>query len=120
MNTTVNALKGLYVVLGGNAEDVENITLIPDMITAFENIDGLTAATKLSGVITKNALTGAVAVNSTSNLLLDGAYVDIGNGETSEIYLHPAQDKDIIIQYGTSSPSTLENYIKSVVQSMNQ
>ena len=35
MNTTVDALKALYVALGGTATDVANITLIPDMITAI-------------------------------------------------------------------------------------
>lgn len=43
--TTVDALKGLYVTLGGSESDVENITLIPDMITAFESIDSLQAVT---------------------------------------------------------------------------
>ncbi len=35
MNTTVEALKALYVALGGSAEDVANITIIPDMINAM-------------------------------------------------------------------------------------
>ncbi len=35
MNTTVEALKALYVALGGTATDVANITLIPDMINAI-------------------------------------------------------------------------------------
>ena len=35
MNTTVDALKAAYVALGGSADDVKNITLIPDMITAI-------------------------------------------------------------------------------------
>lgn len=35
MDTTVKALKNLYVALGGSAEDVTNITLIPDMINAI-------------------------------------------------------------------------------------
>lgn len=35
MNLTVEALKGLYTALGGNATNVANITLIPDMITAI-------------------------------------------------------------------------------------
>ena len=32
MNLTVEALKGLYIVLGGNSANVANVTLIPDMI----------------------------------------------------------------------------------------
>lgn len=35
MDTTVIALQNLYVALGGTAEDVENIVLIPDMINAI-------------------------------------------------------------------------------------
>ena len=35
MNQTVDALKALYVALGGNAADVANITLIPDMVNAI-------------------------------------------------------------------------------------
>ena len=35
MTTTVDALKAAYVALGGSADDVKNITLIPDMITAI-------------------------------------------------------------------------------------
>mgnify|MGYP006988385493 CR=1 FL=1 len=35
MNLTVEALKELYIALGGNATNVADITLIPDMITAI-------------------------------------------------------------------------------------
>lgn len=35
MDRTVDALKNLYVALGGSADDVANITLIPDMINAI-------------------------------------------------------------------------------------
>lgn len=35
MNLTVEALKELYTALGGNATNVANITLIPDMIEAI-------------------------------------------------------------------------------------
>lgn len=49
MMTTVDALKALYVLLGGSADDVENITLIPDMINAYENLPSLTAVEIDSG-----------------------------------------------------------------------
>lgn len=35
---TVEALQGLYVALGGDSADVENITIIPDMIAAVTAI----------------------------------------------------------------------------------
>ena len=35
---TVEALQGLYVALGGDSADVENITIIPDMIAAVAAI----------------------------------------------------------------------------------
>lgn len=35
MDTNVVALKNLYVVLGGNADDVEDISTIADMINAL-------------------------------------------------------------------------------------
>ncbi|WP_405345224.1 hypothetical protein [Ruminococcus sp.] len=35
MNQTVDALKALYVALGGTAADVANITLIPDVVNAI-------------------------------------------------------------------------------------
>lgn len=38
MDTTVNALKNLYVALGGDADDVANINLIPDMINAIATV----------------------------------------------------------------------------------
>ena len=37
MDTTIDALKALYVALGGTAADVANITIIPDMINAIAN-----------------------------------------------------------------------------------
>lgn len=40
--TTIDALKNLYVELGGNLEDVENINVIPKMIDALSEIAGST------------------------------------------------------------------------------
>ena len=38
MNQTVDALKALYVALGGSSADVADITLIPDMINAIATL----------------------------------------------------------------------------------
>lgn len=38
MDTTVDALKNLYVALGGDADDVAGVTLIPDMINAIATV----------------------------------------------------------------------------------
>ena len=38
MDNTVTALKNLYIALGGSADDVTNITLIPDMINAIAQV----------------------------------------------------------------------------------
>ena len=35
MDNTIDALKNLYVALGGSADDVVNIVIIPDMINAI-------------------------------------------------------------------------------------
>lgn len=35
MNNTIDALRNLYVALGGDSADVQNITIIPDMIDAI-------------------------------------------------------------------------------------
>lgn len=38
MNQTVDALKALYVALGGSSADVAGIALIPDMINAIATL----------------------------------------------------------------------------------
>lgn len=38
MNQTVDALKALYAALGGTADDVADITLIPDMVNAIATL----------------------------------------------------------------------------------
>ena len=50
--TTINALKKLYVELGGNIKDVENITIIPEMIDALSEIAGSTI--ELPGVTSED------------------------------------------------------------------
>ena len=35
MDNTLDALRGLYVALGGDADDVANLVIIPDLINAI-------------------------------------------------------------------------------------
>lgn len=35
MDNTIDALRNLYVALGGDSADVQNIVIIPDMINAI-------------------------------------------------------------------------------------
>ena len=50
MDRTVDALKALYVALGGTAADVANITLIPDMINALATVVASATAAELPKV----------------------------------------------------------------------
>lgn len=38
MDNNITALQGLYVALGGDISDVENITTIPEMINAIATV----------------------------------------------------------------------------------
>lgn len=57
MNLTIDALKNLYVAMGGSAEDVVNITIIPDMINAIATV----AASVTSAATTKELPTVTAA-----------------------------------------------------------
>jgi hypothetical protein len=50
MAQTVDALKALYVALGGSAEDVAEINLIPDMINAIATVAATATAPELPKV----------------------------------------------------------------------
>lgn len=54
MGTTVEALKALYVALGGKAADVVNITLIPDMIKKIAEVAATATAAELPKVTSSN------------------------------------------------------------------
>lgn len=54
MDTTVDALKALYVALGGTAADVANVTLIPDMINAIATVAATATAAELPKVTSSN------------------------------------------------------------------
>ena len=40
MNNTIDALRNLYVALGGEAEDVANLVIIPELIDAIASLEG--------------------------------------------------------------------------------
>ena len=48
MDTTIDALRKLYVALGGDAADVANITIIPDMINAIATVAGTIATSAVA------------------------------------------------------------------------
>lgn len=54
MDSTVKALKNLYVALGGDADDVANISRIPDMIEAVATVAEAATAKELPDVTTSN------------------------------------------------------------------
>ena len=54
MDLTVDALKKLYVALGGSADDVKNITLIPDMINKIAVVAATATEKELPTVTSSN------------------------------------------------------------------
>lgn len=54
MGDTVKALKAIYVALGGNANDVANITLIPDMLNKIAIVAATATAAELPRVTSTN------------------------------------------------------------------
>ena len=50
MDKTIDALKALYVALGGTASDVADVTLIPDMINAIATVMPTAIAAELPKV----------------------------------------------------------------------
>ena len=60
MNTTIDALKALYVAIGGSAETVANFVTIPDMVNAI--------ATQTATLVLAAELPDAPAANGTYNL----------------------------------------------------
>ena len=73
MNSTVDALKALYVALGGSADDVVNITLIPDMINAIATVAAAATAKELPDNPTSNGTYNLQAVKSNSGTALSWA-----------------------------------------------
>ena len=71
--TTVDALKTLYVALGGSADDVKNISLIPDMISAISTVAQTATAKELPANPTTNGTYSLQAVKSNSGTTISWA-----------------------------------------------
>lgn len=118
--TTVEALKALYVVLGGSADDVENLTLIPDMIKAYENLPSLTAVEIDSNERTVINNSAGVVVQSSDQVTINGNGVTVGSANGGSVNVNSADDigltavGDIYIKIGSNDTMTLEDYIKQV------
>ncbi len=54
MTSTIEALQNLYVALGGEAADVTNITVIPDMINAIATLKESQAANETEESVESN------------------------------------------------------------------
>lgn len=54
MDNTITALKALYVALGGSADTVASISLIPDMINAIATFISSGGAAELPAVTATN------------------------------------------------------------------
>lgn len=70
MDTTVDALKALYVALGGTATDVADVTLIPDMINAIATVAATATASELPANPSANGTYNLQAVKSNSGTTL--------------------------------------------------
>ena len=76
MDNTIKALQNLYVALGGDADDVADIVIIPDMINAIA-----TQATKVTTAANTKELPTVSATDNGSVLkVVDGAWA-VGTDE---------------------------------------
>lgn len=77
MDKTIDALKNLYVALGGDAADVANITIIPEMINAIATqaatVTTAASAKELPDNPTSNGTYNLQAVKSNSGTALSWA-----------------------------------------------
>lgn len=72
MKTTVEALKALYVSLGGSADDVENIVLIPDMVEAIAKMQEYANVTVLPAIRSKTYWGTAVTAMQDTDIAIQG------------------------------------------------
>ena len=53
MDKTIDALKAVYVALGGTASDVADVVIIPDMINAIATVAGTVATAATTAELPK-------------------------------------------------------------------
>jgi hypothetical protein len=63
MDNNISALQNLYVAMGGDIEDVENITINPDMINAIAGLMSVIAPTLEPFVITLTATSASAGTS---------------------------------------------------------
>lgn len=91
MNTTIEALKTLYVQMGGNADTVANVTIIPDMIAELTRIaTPFISAADNGKVVVDGALTAQTAMTVTENNTYDtttknSVTVNVSGGAAVEV-----------------------------------
>ena len=72
MDNTIDALRALYVALGGTAADVADISIIPDMINAIAELKSATYTLT-------NAMFAVVQVTRNGVALANGATLNDGD-----------------------------------------
>ena len=78
MGNTVEALKGLYVALGGTASDVADVVFIPDMINAIAEV-----AAALTTAATTTELPAVTASDNGKVLKVAAGKWAVGTDETT-------------------------------------
>ena len=73
MLNTVDALKQLYVALGGSADDVADLVLIPEVISAIATVAQTAVAAELPANPTANGTYNLQAVKSNAGTALSWA-----------------------------------------------
>ena len=114
MNTTVYELKQYYVAAGGEAETVENITTIPDMIAAITAL-GAGRSGGGGGVLDVTCSIEQVAQGATT-YTLDKTWKEIHDAFTAGTMVTVLRDngiywaKDIVLYVGRDTVDEQTNY----------
>lgn len=95
MDNNISALQNLYVAMGGDIEDVENITIIPDMINAIAGLMSVIAPTLDPFVITLTATSASAGTSDVTAAEIIEAFeagrkiVVVGEFDGAEQTLNP-------------------------------